>query len=269
MRNLIATGAVLFLLAAALSCQSSFVYFPEPALVATPASVGLAYESVDLRTEDGVTLHAWWIPSPEERGVVLFCHGNGGNISYYLQTAEIYRRMRLSSLIFDYRGYGRSGGTPSETGTYRDADAAWNYLAAQRGIDPRRIIIHGRSLGGSIASWLAARHTPAMLIAESTFTTIRSVARQHCSFSPALLMLTYRYATIDYIRAVRSPVLVIHSVNDELIPFSEGRALFEAAAEPKEFIELRGSHNFGIIQSAHAYEEGMRRFIDRYLRVER
>src|SRR5262245_22499977 len=134
--------------------QARFIYFPTEAWAATPARIGLPYETVELTTSDGVKLSAWFIPAPEARQALLFFHGNGGNISHRLTSIEQFHQLGLHVFIIDYRGYGQSEGSPSETGTYRDAEAAWRYLVEERGFNPSQIIVFGQSLGGAVATWL-------------------------------------------------------------------------------------------------------------------
>ena len=250
-------------------CASWFIYHPDKEIKRTPPDEGLAYEPVDFETQDGVRLSGWWLPVCKHRGVVLFCHGNAGNISYRLDSLLIFNRLRLSTLIFDYRGYGKSRGKPSERGTYLDAKAAWNYLAETRKIPSQDIIIFGRSLGGSIAAWLAQDHAPRMLIVESCFTSLRDIARERFRWLPAGLLGDYQYDTRQYLQRAGCPVLIIHSRNDDLIPFRQGQALYEAAREPKEFVEISGSHNRGFMDSLEQYEAGLDRFISRYLVIKR
>jgi pimeloyl-ACP methyl ester carboxylesterase len=156
--------------------QSSLIYYPDMPgrnIVATPERIGLEYQNVQFVTGDKVNLHGWFIPHRAAKGTLLFFHGNAGNISHRLESIEIFHRLELNVFILDYRGYGQSEGRVSEQGTYRDAEAAWNYLIQTRGARPEQVIIFGRSLGASIASWLARKHTPAGLIIESGFTLRR------------------------------------------------------------------------------------------------
>lgn len=132
--------------------QSRQIYFPDRALIADPSNIGLDFDNIFLKTEDAIELSSWYIPSNSKRGIILFCHGNAGNISDCLETIQMYNRLGLDVLIFDYRGYGQSSGKPTETGTYRDADAAWQYLLREQRANPRSIIISGRSLGGAVAA---------------------------------------------------------------------------------------------------------------------
>lgn len=259
------TALAAVLLAAALSCQSEFIYHPDNVLVSTPAAINLEYEEVRFAAADGTKLHGWWIPSRDGRGAVIHCHGNAGNISHRLKIIENFNRLKLSTFIFDYRGFGLSGGSPSEQGTYADALAAWHHLVRDRKIPPGRIAVHGQSLGGAVAAWLAVKERPAMLIIESSFTSARDVARHHGVFPPAVYLITYNYATAGRIAGLRCPVLVIHSRDDEVIPYAQGEKLFAAAPEPKEFLEIRGSHNYGFIASRDIYFNRLDSFIDKHL----
>ena len=154
----IVLGVYIGLVSILATFQSHLLYFPYRTLSQTPAAVGLAYEDVSFQAADGVVLSGWFVPSQRARGVLLFCHGNAGNMSHRLDSLQIFHRLGLSTFIFDYRGYGRSEGQPTEQGTYLDAEAAWTYLVHTRQLAPTEIIVFGRSLGGAIAAWLA--HTP-------------------------------------------------------------------------------------------------------------
>ena len=245
--------------------QSSLIYYPNlPGrnLAATPQQIGLAFEDVELVTEDKVRLHGWFVPSANARGTVLFFHGNAGNISHRLESIAIFNRMNLDVFIIDYRGYGRSQGRVTETGTYRDAEAAWFYLTGARGIDADKIIVFGRSLGASIAAWLANRHTPAALILESSFSSVPSMAQRLYPFLPVKWLSKFSYDTRRYVSTITCPLLVAHSKNDEIIPYAEGRLVFDAAPAARQFLDLRGGHNDGFIVSGQAYTDGLRAFVD-------
>jgi uncharacterized protein len=265
---LLAGAALVYLLilAGAFLFQSRLIYFPERDLAATPRLKGLSYREVDFTAADGVKLHGWFIPAAPDRGVVLFCHGNAGNISHRLESIELFHQLGLSTFIFDYRGYGRSRGRPSEAGTYRDAEAAWMRLVNEDNIPPSRIIVFGRSLGGAVAAWLAQHQTPAALILESTFTSIPDIGAEAYPFLPVRLMSRFRYNTVDYVGRVSVPLLIVHSRDDEMIPVAHGRRLFDAAREPKEFLEIRGSHNDGFLASGALYRQGLEVFLGKYLR---
>lgn len=244
--------------------QSRLVYHPRRPIEETPAAYGLAYEDVSLTTADNVSLHGWWVPADRSRGTMLFFHGNAGNISHRTETLEIFNRLGMNSLIIDYRGYGRSGGKPSEAGTARDADAAWDYLVNDRQIDPQRIVIFGRSLGGAVAIELATRKPCQALIAESTFTSIPDMSKAILPIFPRFLV-RFGYRSIDRIASVGCPVLVVHSPDDDLVPYEFGRELYKAAVEPKAFLEIKGSHNEGFLLSLEAYLAGMDAFLSELL----
>lgn len=223
--------------------QRRFLYFPARGFIAGPADLGFAHEDLCLRTEDGVNLHAWWLPVPGARRTAIFLHGNAGNVSYWLEAAGVFREIGWNTLLLDYRGYGRSEGVPSETGTYMDARAAWHHLTAERGLDPSQIIVVGRSLGGGVATWLAEHHPAAGLVLEATFTSIADVVATAMPLPWIRKVVLLGYPSLLRLARIRLPLLVVHGRSDEVVPFSHGRALYEAASDPKRFVELRGGHN--------------------------
>ena len=248
--------------------QPNLLYFPDMPgrqIQATPEVIGLDYEQVTLTTSDDELLDAWFIPADPARGTLLFCHGNAGNNSHRLDSIRRYHELGLSVLIFDYRGYGRSTGKPTEQGTYRDADAAWQHLVAQRGIPPERIILFGRSLGASIAADLATRQPAAGVILESAFTSVPDIAAQLYPWLPVRWLSRYRYNTEKKLADIHSPVLIVHSRDDEIIPYSNGERLYAAANESKLFLELRGGHNDGFMVSGDSYIRGLDVFINEVL----
>lgn len=238
---------------------------PGREIESTPADIGLEYESLQLETEDGMRLHAWFIPAAQTGPAVLFFHGNAGNISHRLDSIRIFHTLDLDVFIFDYRGYGRSTGKPSEQGVYRDAEAAWRHLTETRGIDPHRIILFGRSLGSAVAAWLGARTRPGAVILESPFTSVPDMAAKLYPLAPVRLLVRLEFNTLAVVQDIHAPLLVLHSRQDEIIPFSHGKKIYEAARESKRFIELRGGHNDGFIVTGDAYVYGLRAFIDEYL----
>lgn len=242
--------------------QSNLVYHPQSNIWATPASVGLPYEDVTFRTEDEVTLHGWFVPADTAALTVLYFHGNAGNISGRLETFQLLHDLGLNVFMIDYRGYGKSEGRPSEQGTYRDAEAAWKHLNQQRQIADSGIIIMGRSLGGSVAAWLAARKNPAAAIIESTFTSTVDLGSDLYPWLPVRWMINYDYNTLDQIKQIKSPIFMAHSRDDQIVPFHHGRQLFEAADEPKAFVELEGSHGSGFWETGAKYRNGLQRFLE-------
>jgi len=233
---------------------------PGRALTMTPADVGMDYQDVSIESADGVTLHGWFIAGRSSQ-VLLFFHGNAGNISHRLDSIAQFRDLGLSVLIIDYRGYGQSEGRTTEKGIYRDADAAWRYLIESRSIAATDVVIFGRSLGASVASWLAARHQPLALILESSFTSVPDVAQDLYPWLPARWLSRLSHATRDFVQEVHCPVLVIHSRDDEIIPFHHGEAVFESANEPRTLLAIHGTHNDAFLRDERVYVEGLRTFL--------
>ncbi len=245
--------------------QESFVFFPERALVGTPADVGLRFESVRLATADGPALGAWWVPADQPRGALVFAHGNGGNISHRLSKLALLHGLGLSVLTFDYRGYGESQGRPSERGTYRDMDAAVDFVAREKNVPTARTLYVGESLGGAVAVECASRRPTGGLILESTFTSVPAMARHYYPWLPVRLLLTIRYDSLALIPSVTCPTLVLHSPDDDIVPYAMGRELFAAAREPKAFVDLRGGHNGGGISVSPNAQEALATFMDAVL----
>ena len=243
--------------------QSRMLYLPnEPGrtMTMTPMDIGMDYQDVSIETADGVTLHGWFIVGRSSQ-VLLFFHGNAGNISHRLNSIRQFQNLGLSILIIDYRGYGQSGGRTTEKGISRDADAAWRYLTEDRAISGSNIVIFGRSLGASVASWLATQHQPLALIVESSFTSVPDIAAELYPWLPARWLSRFSHATSEYVRDVRCPILVVHSRDDEIIPFHHGEAIFASAHEPRTLLALRGTHNDAFLQDERTYIEGVRTFL--------
>lgn len=250
-------------LATAYFMQGRMLYLPNVpgrTLTLTPTVERMDYEDVSIETADGVTLHGWFVPGRSQR-VLLFFHGNAGNISHRLDSIRQFRNLELSVFIIDYRGYGQSEGRTSEAGLYRDADAAWDYLTETRGVRPQDIVVFGRSMGASVAAQLAARQQPLALIVESSFTSVPDIAKELYPWLPVRWLSRMNHATRDYVRDVSCPVLVVHSQDDEIIPFHHARAIFEAAPAAHSLLTLRGSHNDAHIWDERAYIEGLWRFL--------
>ncbi len=267
---LLVLGIAFYLIMAGLVffTQSRMIYYPElPSreIAITPAQLGLAFEEVALETADGERLGAWFIPAPRARATLLFAHGNAGNISHRLDSIRLFHELGLSVLIFDYRGYGQSSGTPSERGTRLDAEAAWRHLTESRGVAPDGIVLFGRSLGAAVVAELATGVTPAALIVESGFTSVPDFGAEKYPWLPVRLLARFSYDTRAALAAVRCPVLVVHSRDDEIIDYRHGQRLFAAAREPKSFLELRGGHNDGFMASGLSYVRGLRRFLEQSL----
>lgn len=246
--------------------EIKLIYAPSRNIEETPVDIGYDnYEDIWLETEDGIVIHGWFVPVCNPKGTVLLCHGNAGNISHRLDTVEIYSNLGYSIFIFDYRGFGLSKGSPDETGTYRDVQASWDYLTNRRRIPSEQIIVHGRSLGGAPAAYCAKENNPGILIIESTFTSIPDLGASLYPWLPVKLLGKIDYPVVEYVTEIDCPVLIIHSMEDEMIPFEHAEKLYEAANEPKELLQIRGDHNTGFLTSGSVYTEGIESNIDRHL----
>lgn len=240
------------------------VIFPATAIIdRTPSSepFNWKYEEIYLEVDDERTC-AWYIPLEGADKTVLFSHGNAGNLAGRLESIQLLRSMGFSVLAYDYGGYGLSTGRPSERRIYEDVDAAWKYLTEDRGIDPATIILFGRSLGGAATAYLASRVKPGAVVLESTFTSLPDVVRDMPLGRFLSKGIRHHFPTLDRVPSIQVPLLVVHSREDTLIPYKHGVAIFEAAAEPKQFLEIRGDHNMGFVQSMEDYAAGWKRFLD-------
>jgi len=257
----IAYGVVLVLV---FVFQSHLVFFPGTGreAVVNPQSYGMRFESVEIRTADGETLAAWWVPAEGAGGTVLFFHGNAGNISHRLDFLQMFHRLRYSTLIVDYRGYGKSTGTPSEEGTYRDAEAAWDYVRHARLVRPEDVVIAGESLGSAVATWLAAKVGPRAVVLHSAFTSVNDLGSQVYWFLPVRFLSRFGYDNVDNLKRISAPVFIAHSRDDDIVPFAHGRKLYEAAREPKTFLEMSGGHNDGFIFTRPEWVAALAAFLD-------
>lgn len=227
----------------------------------TPADVGWEYEDLMLE-HDGAKTHAWFVPAPGEgRGVVLFSHGNYGNISDRVESVGIFRDMGFDTLVYDYGGYGKSSGSPSENRCYRDIRAAWRYLTEDRGVDAGQIILFGRSLGAAVTADLAVDVNAAGVILESTFLSVPAVAQELYKFYPVRLLSQIGFHTAKKVGRIESPILIIHSPDDELVPYRHGRKLYELASEPKSFFDIQGPHANGFASTGPPYRRALDDFI--------
>lgn len=243
--------------------ERSFIYFPDSQLVADPSDFDLPFEDVSFVASDGVELHGWLVPGDKDVTWLWF-HGNAGNISHRLENLKIlHDELGVTVFLFDYRGYGRSRGTPSEQGTYRDAEAALAYLRSHPDIDPDRIVYFGRSLGAGVAVELATRHPPLGLILESPVPSIPELARHHYPFLPVGPLLRTKYDSLAKIGGLKAPLLVLHGDMDDIVPIEGGRKLFAAANEPKEFYTIRDAgHNDTYVIGGEEYFQVLRRFVE-------
>ncbi len=246
--------------------QNQKIFFPEADLKITPDLIGLPYDDVELSSSDGVTLHGWYIiAAAKPRATVLYLHGNSGNIGNCLDTVKQFVLLGMNVLVIDYRGYGGSTGQPSEQGLYDDAAAAWRYLLDTRKDDPQEIVVYGQSLGGAVAAWQAARHTPGALILEAAFTSLPDAAADHYPWLPVRWLSRYRFDTLAALKSVRCPVLIVHSVDDEVTAYRHSLKLYDAVSGSKMMLDLHGSHNSAVHDSLMSFTHGVDNFLTRYM----
>ena len=243
-----------------------FVYFPTQEIIGTPAGYGMAYEDAFFEASDGRRLHGWFVPG--DGGVtLLWHHGNGGNIGHRLPDVRtLHEGLGVNILIFDYRGYGKSPGTPSEEGLYRDAEAALRYLQSRDDVDAGRIVYFGRSLGVAVAVELATRHRPYGLILESGFPSIAYMGELVRPWLPTWVtqrIIAARYDSIAKVGGLDVPVLFVHGDADETVPLSAGQALFDAANEPKSLYVIEGAGHDGLPDvGGQAYVDRLREYLE-------
>ena len=245
--------------------DKSFIFHPSREIGATPESVGLQYDDVYIKTSDGVRLNGWFVPAGEAAEVMVWFHGNAGNISHRIENLRMFHDLLgLSVFILDYREYGRSEGSISEEGSYRDAEAALDYLRSRTGREADQIIFFGRSLGAAVAVELARKAPPRALILESPMTSIRDMAREVFPILPLGGLIRTEYDSLSKIKSIRSPLLILHGDRDDIVPIDHGRRLFEAANSPKEFYLIPGaSHNDTYHVGGQPYWETWKRFLNR------
>ena len=244
------------------------IFFPTREISETPQALNLAYEEIFFKTEDGVGINAWFIPvqhplenQKKRQYAVLFCHGNGGNISHRMEKIAMFHGLGFSVFIYDYRGYGKSEGRASEQGMYRDTRAAYEYLLKQKAIVPEALIVYGESLGAAAAVDLVAQTTVAALILEGAFSRAQDMAKELYPFLPGFVIQT-KLDSLSKISNVSCPLLFIHSEGDEIVPIELAHKLYNQAREPKTFLAIEGDHNFGVINFQDKVIEGIRAFVD-------
>lgn len=252
--------AIIFVLVYFRYIERRSLYFPMRDMEFLPSMVDLSYEDIYLDTDDGVRLNAWLIPVNHSRFTILFCHGNAGNIGHRIEKMQLLNGLGHNVFIFDYRGYGKSSGRPSEKGLYKDAEASYNYLLSEKKILPGSIILYGESLGAAVAIDLASRRKVGALITESAFSSAQDVARTIYPFLPGFF-ISSKFDSLKKIKCINVPKLIIHSQNDEIIPFSQSLKLFEVSPEPKKHLVLIGGHNTCFLDSKDLYVSGIREFL--------
>lgn len=245
--------------------EHSNVYHPSRTFDARAEDLRRPFEEVRFKSADGLTLHGWFFPSKVSSNgtgaAILYCHGNGGNISHRLAVYQLMLETGAAVFTFDYRGYGQSEGKPSEEGTYRDAEAALKWLT-DRGFASTNVVAFGESLGGGIASELARHQRMGGLVLQSTFTSIPDVGAELFWWLPVRTLSSIQYDTRVKLPGIETPVVVMHSRTDRLVRFTHAEKNFEAANEPKWLVELEGDHNSSLTDR-EAFKSGVQRLVDR------
>lgn len=250
-----AIGSVLYFM------QSQFIYRPVKGVVYTPERLGIEFEDVNLITDDGIEITGWYIPPQRNGYTVLFCHGNGGDIMHRLDTVNLFSEMGLGLFVFDYRGYGDSQGKTTEAGTYLDAEAAYKWLCTRKKISEHRIVIFGRSLGASIAAYVAGKVNCGGVVLENAFTSYAAIGQKMYPYMPVKWFAKFKYDTKEYLESVSCPVLIFHSKDDEIIPYKFGRELFESVEGDKRFVDIFGDHNNSFLISLNPYKKSWASFL--------
>ncbi len=241
--------------------EQSSLYYPHKAVYQTPADRSIAYSEVFFTTTDGQILNGWWVPAPDARFTVLYCHGNAGNIANRLHKVKFFHELGVNFFIFDYRGYGKSTGWPREQGLYRDAMAAYDYLITRPGVDKTKIVFYGKSLGAAVAIDLATRRPAAALVVESGFASAALRGQELLPFLPVQWLMRQRFDSLKKIKGVTIPKLIVHGRQDEVIGFHHGRMLFDAAPQPKQFLAIEATHNDDTFVTSPAYHKILSEFL--------
>ncbi len=243
--------------------EDKLIFHPSAEIVQIPTHVGLEFEDLFFTTTDDVRLHGWFIPHRDASATMVWFHGNAGNISHRIDNIKrLHDKIKINIFIFDYRGYGRSAGWPSEQGTYEDGAAALALLVKQRLINAKALVLFGRSLGAAVAAEMAGRFECRGLILESPFMSIREMARTVIPVLPLGHLVRTRYDVMEKIRKVKVPLLVLHGDRDDVVPYEQGRKVFAAANHPKEFYSIAGAdHNNTYLVGGEAYFQRLRSFV--------
>ena len=241
-----------------------FVFYPDRKVRFTPEQVGLEYRDLRIGTPDGQILHGWLVEAGPEAPLLLFFHGNAGNIGDRVDNVARLVEVGISVLIFDYRGYGRSTGRPTEEGVYTDGMALYEYALETLGYTPRDVVLFGRSLGTAVAARVASRVEVAGVILESAFTNLKDLAWVHYPFLPGKFLVKGKFNVLEMVKGIRAPLLVIHGDRDGLVPMRLGERVFKAVPGPKEFYVIQGAgHNDTDLVGGRPYFERLRSFIYR------
>jgi len=251
----------LFLIIYVKYLENHGIYYPAKNIEVTPELINLSFQDLYVKTKDNLLINAWLILKDNAKYTILFCHGNAGNIQDRLDKIEFFHRLGINVCIFDYRGFGKSQGRPSEQGLYVDTKAVYDYLVNNRKIKPEVIILYGESLGTAVAINLAQEVKIKALIMEGAFSRGRDMARKIYPFLPAFLF-SNTFDSLSKIKVIDAPKLFIHSKDDEIVPFALAQKLYQTACEPKKFIAITGGHNTSFLDSQEEYASSITAFIN-------
>lgn len=242
--------------------RTSFFY-PQAVIEITPEEAGMEYEDVCFGSQDKTALNGWFVPAPGASYTILFAHGNAGNISHRITKIELFKKLGYNVFIFDYRGYGKSKGRPSEKGFYKDAQGAYDYLIRTKGFKPEQIIGYGESLGAAVMVDLASKNKLGALIIDSVFSSTKDMAKVVYPFLPLPeWFFATRWDSLNKIKSVPNmPKLFMHSREDEIVPFRLGYKVYDAALLPKDFLELNGGHNDTVFNFYDVFKDGVDSFL--------
>ncbi len=259
---LLIAGGFLALLLVMYLFQDRLLFMPSSGMVHTPDSFGITAEDFWVETGDGVQIHGWYFPNDNSEQVIVLSHGNAGNISYRITIAETLLETGAAVLMYDYRGYGKSEGSPNEKGLYKDIEAVVAGLKNGKEYKEENIFMYGRSLGGAVAAYAATQYNLGGLVLDSAFRNLRTMIRDVYPFVPTALA-RYTFPTDEYLKELENiPVIIMHSPNDEIVGFHNGEYLFDVANEPKQFVELRGGHNNNFFESSELIKESWRDLLE-------
>jgi len=245
--------------------QKRMLFYPRAEFVGTPDEIGLEYEDVTITNREGTQIHGWFVINRNARFLILFSHGNAGNVSHRLETIRILHDLGHSVFVYDYSGYGQSEGDPSEEAMYADARAVWDWIREQL-IPAKAVVLFGRSLGGAVTARLAAElaeegEQPAGMILESTFSSVPDMGSYMYPWLPVRQLSKYQFNSVEALQGVNLPTLFAHSEDDEIVPYDIGLRLYQSYNGPKEFLHLTGNHNYGYLDMGEAYINGIGDFL--------
>lgn len=241
--------------------QDSLLFFPSSVIPADPGELGLTFEAFEIPSRDSSV--TGWLVRTDTPGApwVMQCHGNGGNIANNIPYLALFKKLGFNGVVFDYRGYGRSRGVPSEAGLVEDAMAVRNYLLDKQGVKPEKLVYFGESLGGGVACALAEKAPPAGLVMKSTFTSVPARGAEVYPFLPIRWLARTRFDSDQRIARIDCPKLFMHAHADDVVPYHHGRKLFELAGQPKTWIDIPGGHSTNPLELGREFDETVSDFV--------